>query len=480
MICRRSTSASVESWRERGRKRKDTLKSLPAQCRVMAQAGREERPPSIGDGRLVSRTREIDDCSFRSFLSTQPAPRVAWATPNGLELVGGGATAVVRAEGTDRFDVLRADAERLFTDVDADGPPATRPRVLGGLAFEADHAPAPPWEGFPAALFVLPSIQLTRADDRTWLSVASYGTDATPESVAARLDAVHDRIDELPMMRPSGRRPGIDATRRLTTKSEWIASVERAVSSIRDGDLRKVVLATALDASLDAPIDVPDTLERFRRTYPNCYRFLVQPTDDCGFFGPPPERLVRMDGERVATEALAGSVERGDTPEADAALARSLEASEKLGHEQALVTDAIRERLEPFGTVSVGKREIKQLSTIQHLRTPITATLGDETHVLDVVEALHPTPAVGGLPPERARTVIRETEPFDRGWYAAPIGWFDAAGDGEFVVGIRSAVAGGRDAMLYAGNGIVGDSEPEEEWAELDPKFRPILDELAE
>ena len=444
----------------------------------MAQAGREERPPDIGDGRLVSRTREIDDCSFRAFLSAQSAPRVAWATPDGLELAGGGAAAVVRAAGDGRFDALGADANELFADIDIDGPPAARPRLIGGLAFEADHAPAPPWTGFPAALFVLPSIQLTRAGDRTWLSVAAYGPDATPESVETRLDAAHEEITDLPMMRPSGRRPGIAATRRLTSKAEWTASVERAVSSIRDGDLRKVVLATALDATLDAPIDVPDTLERLRRTYPGCYRFLVQPTDERGFFGPPPERLVRMDGERVATEALAGSVERGDTPEEDAELARSLAESAKLGHEQALVTDTIRDRLEPLGTVTVGEREIKRLSNIQQLRTPIAATLDDDIHVLDVVEALHPTPAVGGLPPERARTVIRETEPFDRGWYASPIGWFDAAGDGEFVVGIRSAVAGGDAATLFAGNGIVGDSDPDEEWAELAPKFRPILDEL--
>lgn len=446
----------------------------------MAQAGREEHPPGIGDGRLVSRTREIDDCSFRAFLSAQSAPRVAWATPDGLELVGGGAAAVVRAAGDDRFDTLRADAATLFDDVDADGPPAARPRLLGGLAFEADHAPAPPWEGFPAALFVLPSVQLTRADDRTWLSVAAYDTDVTAEDVAERLDAAHGTITDLPMMRPSGQRPGITTTRRLTSETEWIASVERAVASIRDGDLRKVVLATALDATLDAPIDIPDTLERLRRTYPECYRFLVQPTEEKGFFGPPPERLVRMDGEHVATEALAGSVKRGDTPEEDAELGRSLEESDKLGHEQALVTDTIRERLAPFGTVHVGERGIKRLSNIQHLRTPITATLDDDSHVLDVVEALHPTPAVGGLPPERARSVIRETEPFDRGWYASPIGWFDAAGDGEFVVGIRSAVAGGRAATLFAGDGIVGDSDPAEEWAELGPKFRPVLDELGE
>lgn len=444
----------------------------------MAQAGSEEYPPGVGDGRLVSRTREISDLSFRAFLSGQSAPRVAWATPDGFELVGGGAAAAIRADGSSRFDTLREAAARLFADIDADGPPAARPRVLGGLAFEADHAPMPPWEGFPAALFVLPRIQLTRADDQTWLSVTSYGSDATPEAVEARLDAVHETMTDLPMMRPSGGSPGVTATRRTTSKDEWMKSVEHGVARIRAGDLRKVVLATALEADLESVVEIPDTLERFRRTYPECYRFLVQPTDEAGFFGPPPERLVHMKGRRIETEALAGSVARGDTPEEDTDLARSLATSEKLGHEQVLVVDAIRERLAPFGEVTVGERGVRKFANIQHLRTPIAATLDSEQHVLDVVEALHPTPAVGGLPPERAREIIRETEPFDRGWYASPVGWFDAAGDGEFAVGIRSAVAGGRHATLYAGNGIVADSDPEEEWVELGPKFRPVLDEL--
>jgi menaquinone-specific isochorismate synthase len=472
-----------ERWElQRGREssdgRKDTLKSLPTEISTMAQAGSEERTPGVGDGRLVWRTREIADCSFRAFLADQSAPRVAWATPDGFEFAGGGAAATVHADGPDRFDTLREAAARLFAAVDADGPPAARPRVLGGLAFEAGHTPAPPWEGFPAALFVLPRVQLTRANGRTWLSVAAYGPDTTPESVAARLAAVHERVTDLPMMRPSGGQPGVADTRRMATKDDWTTGVGRAVSRIRAGDLRKVVLATALEADLESVVEIPDTLERFRRTYPECYRFLVQPMEMAGFFGPPPERLVSMDGQQVETEALAGSAERGDTPEEDAALARSLETSGKIEHEQALVVDAIRDRLEPLGKVTVGEREVRKLANIQHLRTPITAMLDGDEHVLDVVEALHPTPAVGGLPPERAREFIRETEPFDRGWYASPVGWFDAAGDGEFVVGIRSAVAGGRRATLYAGNGIVADSDPEEEWAELGPKFRPVLDEL--
>ena len=443
----------------------------------MAQVGNEPRS-SGGDGRLVRRSREVDDRSFRAFLASASVPRVAWATPDGLELVGGGAAATVRADGPDRFESLHADATRLFDDVDATGPPAARPRLVGGFAFDADHRPDSPWEGFPAAQFFLPAIQLTRADDRTWLSVTEYGPDADPETVAERLDERATAMTDLPMMSPSGGRPGVAATQRTTTKAEWTAGVERAVERIRAGELRKVVLATALDADLEADIDLPAMLERFRRTYPECYRFLIQPTAEAGFFGPPPERLVRMTGSRVETEALAGSAERGDTPEADADLAAGLETDAKTVHEQSLVAETIADRLEPLGEVAVGERRVAKFANIQHLRTPITADLEGDGHVLDVVEALHPTPAVGGLPPERASEVINETETFDRGWYAAPMGWFDAAGDGEFAVGIRSAVAGGQHAALFAGNGIVADSDPDAEWAELGPKFRPVLDEL--
>ncbi|EMA52607.1 MULTISPECIES: isochorismate synthase [Halococcus] len=462
-----------------GRERwKDTLKGLPPERPVMEQAGNEGRPTNVAGGRLVSRTREVSDLSFSAFLASQSAPRVSWATPDGFELVGGDAAATLTATGPDRFDTLREDAAALFADSDTDGPPAARPRAIGGLAFDPSHEPAPPWTGFPGALFVVPRVQLTRADDRTWLTVTAAGPDLDPATVTADLDAAHDAITDLPMMRPSGGGPGVTATRRTASKDEWTDGVAAVVERIQAGDLRKVVLATALDVDLASSIDVPGTLERLRRTYPECYRFLVQPTAESGFFGPPPERLVKITGQAVETEALAGSVARGDTPEADAELARSLETSEKIRHEQGVVVDAIRERLAPLGEVRVGERGVRKLANIQHLRTPITATLDDDTHVLDVVEALHPTPAVGGLPPERAREVIHETEPFDRGWYAAPMGWFDAAGDGEFAVGIRSAVAGGRHARLYAGNGIVADSDPDEEWAELGPKFRPVLDEL--
>ncbi|KTG10243.1 isochorismate synthase [Haloprofundus marisrubri] len=438
----------------------------------------QEAVVSHAEATLVSRSCEIPDVSFRAFLADQNAPRVHWASPDGLELVGGGAAAHLTASGPKRFDSLRDEAEALFADADHEGPEATRPRMLGGLSFDADHEETPPWTGFAAATFVLPRVQLTRGDDATWLTVVEYGPDATVDSAADALDAARESLSELPMMRPSGGSPGVADRHWRTPKREWTAQVERVTERIRSGDLLKVVLATALDLELAEEVDIPDVLERLRRTYPECYRFLVQPTDEAAFFGPPPERLVKRAGRSVETEALAGSMPRGETPEDDADYAESLLESEKLQHEQQLVADTICEQLEQFGDVTARDKRIRKLSNIQHLQTPISATLDGDAHVLSLVEALHPTPAVGGLPLEAALETIRETESFDRGWYASPVGWFDADGNGEFAVGIRSGVAGGKQATLFAGNGIVGDSDPEAEWDELQPKVRPILDEL--
>ena len=431
------------------------------------------------NARLISRTREVADVSYRAFLADQPVPRIHWSAPDGLEIAGGGVAARLTAGGADRFDALRADADALFADFEFDGPHAARPRALGGVAFNEHHADAAPWTGFPAALFVLPRVQLVRTDETTHLTVSALDPDGGPESVEALLEEYRGVIAELPAMVPRDDPPGISETRHRTPEAEWKTQVRAAADRISNGELEKVVLALALAVDLENPADVPDILERLRRTYPECYRFLVQPTETAGFFGAPPERLVALDGREVRTEALAGSVARGDTPERDADLAASLVESEKLQHEQRLVVEAICEQLDPLGTVREGERGVHRLATIQHLRTPIEATLDDDEHVLSIVEALHPTPAVGGLPPGAAWNVIRETETFERGWYAAPVGWFDAEGDGEFAVAIRSGLVGGRTATLFAGNGIVGDSDPDAEWEEVQLKYRPILDELS-
>ncbi|MFC6768888.1 isochorismate synthase, partial [Natrinema soli] len=207
--------------------------------------------------------------------------------------------------------------------------------------------------------------------------------------------------------------------RRTTSPAEWTDQVETALERIAAGRLAKVVLAQALSVDLEGPVDVPATLERLARQYPNCYRFLVAHDVGGTFFGAPPERLVSKRGGRVETEALAGSVPRGESPVEDEAHVERMRADAKFQHEHGLVVDAIREQLAPFARdLTVREQTIRRLATIQHLQTPIEAVLEGDRHVLEIVEALHPTPAVGGVPPDAAWETIRDAEPFDRGWYA--------------------------------------------------------------
>jgi menaquinone-specific isochorismate synthase len=429
-------------------------------------------------GTVVSRSCRVSDVSYRAFLASRDAPRIHWADPDGLELSGVGSAATVTASGTDRFETVREWADALLADHDYDGPEVARPRLLGGFAFHDDHEAGEPWAGFPAAQFVLPEVQLVTVEDEAWLTVSRAGEDVEAAAVEDDLQAAKEAVEDLPAMLPSGPNPGVESTKLTPGEQEWRQQVEHAVDRIESGDLRKVVLATALRADLQTTVDPRNLLERLRQRYSECFRFLVEPTEGAAFLGATPERLVTLDGERVDTTALAGSVGRGDTPAEDAQLAERLRESEKLRHEQGLVTDAIAQKLEAFGDVGVGERSVRKLSNIQHLNTPISALVDPDTHVLDLAEALHPTPAVGGLPPDAALETIRETETFERGWYAAPIGWFDAEGNGTFGVGLRSGVAATDTVTLFAGNGIVADSDPEEEFAEVQLKYRPVLDEL--
>ncbi|WP_435066965.1 isochorismate synthase [Haloplanus sp. C73] len=434
--------------------------------------------------RLVSRSARASVPSLRAALDAMPAPRTFWTAPDEASVVAGGAAATLTADGRDRFTTIKEGVGRVLCEGDVHaGTEAACPRLFGGFAFHDQRADDDTWDDFPGAQFVLPRVQVTDTDRGTWVTVNAVGPDATVDAVSDRLESECERLESLDAPTPTDP-PEIVSRTRTTPRSAWRESVEAAIDRIRAGDLQKVVLAQALAVTLDRPLSLPDVLARLGETYPDCYRFLVEPTVEGdtarpGFFGATPERLVTRHGRTVTTGALAGTTGRGDTPAEDDWLAQELLDDEKNVHEHELVAETIRDQLDPFASsITAGQRRVRRLETVQHLFTPMTATLERDTHVLDLVEALHPTPAVGGLPPETALATIRETEPFDRGWYAAPVGWVDAAGNGSFAVAIRSALARGAETTLFAGVGVVADSDPDREWDEVQLKYRPILDEL--
>ncbi len=436
---------------------------------------------------FISRSVQISPPSFRSTLTHAAHPRTLWSDPDGSTVVGSGAAATLVANGSDRVNTIRADAESLFSSGDVHaGTEAARPRLFGGFSFHTESATDASWEGFPSAKFVFPRVQVTWPDpakDAAWLTVNAACSDSTADDVERLLRHKQSQIEALDTVSPLGSPPGISARQRTTEKADWRTGVTAALERIDSGELQKVVLAQALRATLDQPVQLADILKRLATRYSRCYQFMIEPQSGMNpqraFIGATPERLISVRGRTVRTGALAGTTGRGDTPAEDEWLAKELLKDEKNAHEHELVAETICQQLQPFvSSISAEPREVQRLATVQHLRTPINATLSRDEHVLSLVESLHPTPAVGGVPPSAALETIRETEPFDRGWYAAPVGWIDAAGNGTFAVALRSALATQEQATLFAGVGIVNNSNPDREWEEMQLKFRPILDTL--
>ncbi|OMV11720.1 isochorismate synthase, partial [Burkholderia pseudomallei] len=252
----------------------------------------------------------------------------------------------------------------------------------------------------------------------------------------------------------------------------WQHEVRRAVDAIRGEAFSKVVLARDVLQQYARPVAIGPLLRRLRRRDPRAHLFAIRRRDGC-FVGATPERLARVAHGHAHTHALAGTIARGNDPAHDRALGAQLMASAKERLEHALVVDAIRDALAPLSrAIDVpAQPSLLRLPRLQHLSTPIAAALNERATLLQVVAALHPTPAVAGHPRAAALEHIRAHEGFDRGWYAGPIGWIDAHGNGDFVVALRSALISAGACRLFAGCGIVAESEPAREYRETSLKL---------
>ena len=250
------------------------------------------------------------------------------------------------------------------------------------------------------------------------------------------------------------------------------------VDEIRHGHLglQKVVLARALETHQPKNIDAVAALRQLAQAYPSTTVFAVA-HGGATFLGATPERLIALHHGTASTMALAGSTDRGATLAEDQALSEKLLHDPKERAEHAVVVAALREGLAQvcWRIIADAQPRVQKLPNLQHLLTRIRGQVTPGHSVLDLVERLHPTPAMGGYPRQPALELIRANEGLDRGWYAGPIGWINRDGEGEFVVGIRSALVNGSSATLFAGCGIVADSNPAAEYAESDWKLRPML-----
>jgi isochorismate synthase len=338
------------------------------------------------------------------------------------------------------------------------------------------------WQAFPDAQATVPQLQFVRRRGEHFLTMnVLVDRDSDMNGILDGVSAV------LAGVQKDGGAVGAHGAAPLQENdvtddaAAWCDSVSSLTSAIAAGEAEKVVLARRVELQCQAGFDIPVALDRLRSRFPNCTVFAVRDGDDC-FLGATPEMLVRLEAGRVRADCLAGSARRGTSEPEDDAIGRALLADDKERREHAMVVRGLVESLREVCVAIDAPRtpSLRKMANVQHLHTPIEARMPGVRHVLELVERLHPTPAVGGLPKLRALCLIKDNERFDRGWYAGPIGWIDAQGGGEFAVALRSALVQGRRAFLYAGCGIVSGSDPEREYEESRIKLEAMRWALSE
>jgi isochorismate synthase len=395
-----------------------------------------------------------------------------------------GCVVALDARGADRFEVVARRWRALVATAVVDppaGPRGSGPVAVGGFAFAQQGGTAPHWDGFDPASMHVPEVAIARRGDEVWLTLAAL---VRPQDDPGRLLSVLlERADSLcdrplPLLDPDpiGRHQVVGTM----PPEHYVGAVARAVERIREGRLAKIVLAREVQVHASTTHDAAAVHGVLRDAFPSCYVFCVG-RGDSTFIAASPELLIRRDGMRAGTLALAGSTRRSADPAVDDHLGEQLLRSEKDRGEQQIVTSRIVRALRTHSVwvTAAEEPEVVRMANIQHLATPIRAQLASPVSAVQLAGVLHPTPAVGGEPLAVAAPMIPELEGLDRGWYAGPVGWTDAHEDGEFCVALRSALLSGPVARCYAGVGVVADSDPAAELAETEIKLQALLPVLA-
>ena len=432
-----------------------------------------DRSPDLVD--LVSAAR---DAGHEVLLIERPMPDAVSVAAIGRAfdiVAAAGGVAVEDASGRvvdfepghDRVLAASRAWRRLAASLTPSGAPvqATAPVAVGGFAYHPDREPGGPWAGFPALLLRVPELAVTRVRGRTFATAMSTEAEALLEleSRAVRAPSAH-KLDVSPVRNPLA----------------WTAAVETASARLRAGEAQKVVLAREVVARGDGVVSAGMVARSLRAAYPSCFTYLITGADGTAFAGASPELLIRRSGASAFAQPMAGSVARGSTDAEDEHLARQLRESAKDALEHRVVARFVAEALRPFSREVVAPEpEVVRFTNIQHLATSVRAELTEPpASALELAAALHPTPAVGGWPREAADELIDELEGMERGWYAGAVGWVDGRGDGEFAVALRCGLLWEDGARLYAGVGVMADSDPVRELDETELKLKALLSAL--
>ncbi|MCC5022462.1 MAG: isochorismate synthase [Candidatus Synoicihabitans palmerolidicus] len=455
----------------------EALREFLEQCQYVAK--------SDGDTRLVSISITVDALDPLAVLETiyEPGhPHFYAEHPSaGTAIVGAEVAAKVELQGEDRFTQLQQFADDTWAKTIAVGPveaPFGGPHIFVAATFASAVAKADP---FPAVLAFVPRWQVARAGDvTTAVANVPVAPEADLDALTERLWRAHAKFGRFTFA-DAAEAPSRQPQKFTTTESfDYRESVRRGLDHIASGELEKIVLARALDVTADSALHPLQVLDGLRQRFSECFSFSVANGRGESFIGASPERLVRVSQGKLEADVLAGTIRRGVGAAEDACMGKELLASTKDQHEHAVVLNEMKRRLEGLGlTVEhPSQPSLRKLANLQHLHTPVRSELPNAIRLLDALSVLHPTPAVGGAPRVAAISAIPDIEGFSRGLYAGALGWMNARGGGEFMVGIRSALVRGDQARVYAGAGIVAGSTPDKEFAETEFKLKALLDAL--
>lgn len=459
-------SFDLQTWAERAK-------------RGMDEANRKNQPILVSE---VIRLAEGDPFSFFSNCQEKyKGERFFWRDPDRvLTLSGAGISyPIFTTAAHRRYDEVESIWQKMLDSALLFGEKVegTGPLLFGGFSFDPLKMKSGLWQQFSDTHLYLPSYLLTAREDGIYLTINMViNPNTAQESLLPNEGFLKQVLSQRKNIEYSP--AGIAAMEEIKA-NDWLDSIRHAIDRIRLGQIEKVVLAREVRLKLKDRVETEAILHELLAKEKTSFIFAIESGDAC-FIGATPERLVRKEGSILFSTCLAGSAPRGKTSEEDLMLGDNLLNDHKNRREHQIVVDMIKAALEPVCTNLEMRTEpfLMKLPHIQHLYTPVTGVAKEEISLLGLIKKLHPTPALGGWPQEKSVELIREIEPLDRGLYGAPIGWLDGLGNGEFAVAIRSALIRGQAASLFAGCGVVADSDPEAELQETKVKIRPMLHAL--
>lgn len=417
-----------------------------------------------------------------------PAPYLYWARPDQeLQLLGFGEAWRTTSSGTQRFDTLSGELRELEHSWLTNCEPGTAGPghgVFCATAFDPDDSMTACWEGLPNSILFIPRLLLRCEAGKTSLTFTCTGRELRhADAVLGNWERLAGQIVQAVCTTQASDSQHDRQTLRITPESDtaWTRTVQLAIDAIRSGQLEKVVTARRVRLEASRAFDASRILSRLAHRYPTCLLIAIN-LDGRSVVSATPERLAALDNRTIHSDALGGTTGRAQDSRQDRQLTLRLLNCCKAQHEHALVVDSIRSALTPLcdELAPPAAPDVIKLRNLQHLWTGIRGTLQPGVSLLDAARRLQPTPAVAGTPTEMACRWLQDHENLARGWYSGTVGWLQANGDGELSVLLRCAVLQGRSADLFAGAGIVSDSDPQAELAETEIKLRAMLEAMQE